>query len=108
MGALSLPSVSVVGLGLMGRPMARTLLSAGFAVTGWNRSALAEELVAGIPRAESLARAAEADVVLVCLSDSTVIGAVLAQLEPDLRAGSVVLDMGGSEPDDSRERAARL
>jgi len=107
-GALSLPSVSVVGLGLMGRPMARTLLSAGFAVTGWNRSALAEELVAGIPRAESLARAAEADVVLVCLSDSTVIGAVLAQLEPDLRAGSVVLDMGGSEPDDSRERAARL
>ena len=41
-------SVSVVGLGAMGRPIARNLLGAGFDVTVWNRSPEAvAELVRG-------------------------------------------------------------
>ncbi len=109
MGTLSsaLPSVSIVGLGLMGRPMARTLLAAGFDVRGWNRSELDLALVEGIPRS-ALAEAAAADVVLLVLADTVATGKVLEQLESHLRAGSVVLDLGSSDPADSRVRAARL
>ena len=38
--------VGFIGLGLMGKPMARNLLKAGFPVTVWNRTASrAEDLV---------------------------------------------------------------
>ncbi|PMP83229.1 MAG: NAD(P)-dependent oxidoreductase, partial [Chloroflexus aggregans] len=33
-------TIALLGLGLMGRPMARTLLNAGWLVVGWNRSPL--------------------------------------------------------------------
>jgi 3-hydroxyisobutyrate dehydrogenase-like beta-hydroxyacid dehydrogenase len=92
----------------MGRPMARNLARAGFAVRGWNRSALDSASTAGIARVETLEEAAGADVQLLMLSDSAAVGEVLAQLEPFLRSGQTVLDMGSSQPRDSRERAARL
>jgi 3-hydroxyisobutyrate dehydrogenase-like beta-hydroxyacid dehydrogenase len=101
------PSVGFLGLGLMGRPMARNLAAAGFDVRGWNRTPLPSELTEGIPLA-SLEEAAAADVVLLMLSDSTAVGAVLERLEPALRAGQVVLDMGSSNPVESGERARRL
>lgn len=52
------PSVCVIGLGLMGRPIARTLARAGLEARGWNRSPLAPDLVAGIPLCASLEEAA--------------------------------------------------
>jgi 3-hydroxyisobutyrate dehydrogenase-like beta-hydroxyacid dehydrogenase len=30
--------VGIIGLGIMGRPMARNLMKAGFSLTAWNRS----------------------------------------------------------------------
>ncbi|TMJ06927.1 MAG: NAD(P)-dependent oxidoreductase, partial [Bacillati bacterium ANGP1] len=39
--------ICVLGLGLMGRPIARTLLAAGCRTMGWNRSPLPEQVVAG-------------------------------------------------------------
>jgi 2-hydroxy-3-oxopropionate reductase len=102
------PSVCVVGLGLMGRPIARRLAGVGFAVSGWNRSPLATALVAGIPVAADLAGVAQADVVALVLSDSPATGTVLSALEPHVRADTLVIDFGSSDPGDSRERAARL
>ena len=32
------PSISFLGIGLMGRPMAANLIAAGYPVTVWNRS----------------------------------------------------------------------
>lgn len=101
-------SVSVFGLGLMGRPMARTLIAKRFPVHGWNRSPLAPELTKEIPLAPSLKNAAQADICLLMLADSTAVAAVLGQLEEHLRAGQSVLDMGTSDPDASRAHAARL
>ena len=101
-------SVSVLGLGLMGRPMARTLIARGYAVRGWNRSPLDPALVEGIPIATSLEEAARAEVCLLMLADSDAVAAVLAQLELHLRPGQSVLDMGTSDPDASRAHAARL
>jgi 2-hydroxy-3-oxopropionate reductase len=102
------PSVCVVGLGLMGRPVAATLAGAGVPVRAWNRSPLTKDPPGGVALADSLAEAATADVVLLLLSDSAATGVVLEQLDPHLRTGSIVLDMGSSDPADSRERASRL
>ena len=41
--------VSVLGLGLMGRPIARGLIAAGYTVRGWNRSRLPDDLTRDIP-----------------------------------------------------------
>jgi 3-hydroxyisobutyrate dehydrogenase-like beta-hydroxyacid dehydrogenase len=102
------PTVAVLGLGLMGRPMARRLAAAGVDVRGWNRSPLPAELVEGIPLCPRLEEAAAAEVALLVLTDSAAVGAVLAQLEPLLTAGRVVVDLGTSDPRESRGRAKRL
>lgn len=102
------PSVCVVGLGLMGRPVAATLAGAGLPVRGWNRSPLSTGVPDGVELVTSLGDAAAADVVLMLLSDSAATGAVLDQLEEHLHPGTTVLDMGSSDPADARARAARL
>ncbi|MGH2399634.1 MAG: NAD(P)-dependent oxidoreductase [bacterium] len=101
-------SVSVFGLGLMGRPIARTLAGKGFPVTGWNRSPLAADLIQGIPKAQLLEDAARSGVCLLILGDSDAVDAVLAQLQRHLRSGQLVLDMGTSDPARSKAHAARL
>jgi len=87
--------------------MARNLVAAGFDVRGWNRSPLQAELTEGIPLAP-LEDAAAADAVLLMLSDSAAVGDLLERVEPLLRPGQVVIDMGSSNPVESRERATRL
>jgi 3-hydroxyisobutyrate dehydrogenase-like beta-hydroxyacid dehydrogenase len=101
------PSVGVVGLGLMGRPIARRLGEYNIATTGWNRSTLSTELLDNIA-VRSLDDVARQDIVLLMLADSPATDEVLAQIDPSLRAGQVVLDMGSSEPGRSRVHARRL
>ena len=96
------------GLGLMGRPIARRLLNAGYIVRGWNRSPLPQEVTQGIPLCDTLAEAAKADVCILMLSDSAATDDVLGQLEPNLSAGQVVVDMGSSDPTHSVPHAQRL
>lgn len=100
--------VSVFGLGLMGRPIARTLAGKGFQVAGWNRSPLAADLIQGIPMAASLEAAAKSDICLLILADSEAVDAVLGQVQRYLHAGQIVLDMGTSDPARSTSHAARL
>ena len=97
----------MLGLGLMGRPLARALAEPGRDVSGWNRSPLPPELVEGIALV-GLAEAAQAEVLLLFLYDTEAVGEVLVQLEPRLRPGQLVVDMGTSRPADSVERARRL
>lgn len=92
----------------MGRPIARSLLAAGYTVRGWNRSPLPEDLTRGIPLCHEIAQAAQAQVCLLMLADSAAVDAVLAQIEPYLTAGQLVLDMGTSDPQHSRAHARRL
>lgn len=101
-------SICVLGLGLMGRPLARTLLAAGYGVMGWNRSPLSTDVVAGIAVARTLKDAASATVCILVLADSDAVDAVIGQLEPHLRPGALVIDMGTSDPSRSRAHAARL
>ncbi len=101
-------TIAMLGLGLMGRPMARALLAAGFQVIGWNRSPLDPALTAGIPLAATLAEAAQAETLILMLSDSAAVGELLTRLDPLLRPGQLLIDMGSSDPRDSQMRAATL
>jgi len=74
-------AVSVIGLGVMGAALARTLLSSGYHVTVWNRTnAKAEPLVrgGGAVLAPSVASAVSASpIVLVCVEDYKVTRSLL-------------------------------
>lgn len=98
----------MVGLGLMGRPIARTLQASGYQVSGWNRSPLPADLVAGLPLRPTLDEAARSAVLILSLTDSSAVDAVLARLHPHLRSGHLVIDMGTSDPSRSRHHAAWL
>jgi 2-hydroxy-3-oxopropionate reductase len=106
--------VGFVGLGTMGRPMARNLVRAGHRVVVWNRSAApaAELAEAGAQVARTpaaLARAAR--VVLTMLPDLPQLEELLSRqdgLLPAMGPGSVLVVMGTVAPPGVRELEARL
>jgi len=103
----------VLGIGLMGFPMARRLCEAGHTVTAWNRSTeKAERLLPfGAQVAQNPADAVRgAEVVITLLTDGPAVGAVL--LAPEVlaayRPGALVIDMSSIKPDEAREHARQL
>lgn len=107
--------IGLVGLGKMGAPMARNLLRAGFRVAGFDLGPGAgRDLDAfdGFTRAGSAAGAArDANLVILMLPDSPAVDALLwgsPGLAAALAAGSLVVDMGSSDPSCSRVNAQRL
>jgi 3-hydroxyisobutyrate dehydrogenase len=98
----------------MGEAMAGNLARAGFAVTGWNRTpGRAETLAeAGVSRAATAADAvADADIVVICVSDTPDVEAVL--FGPDgvvagARPGTLIIDCSTIAPSGSWDFAARL
>jgi len=68
--------IGIIGLGAMGRAIARNLAAAGHAVKAWNRSG---GDVAGVWMVETPAQALQADVALTMLSDDAAIRSVLLE-----------------------------
>lgn len=111
-------TVGFVGLGIMGLPMAKNLLDAGYEVVGHNRSSEpVEELVeAGGEDGGSPAGVAEAsDVVLLCLPDSPDVERVVLGGEDEddplidgLSEGMTVIDHSTISPVVAEEVAAEL
>ena len=108
--------VGFIGLGIMGRGMARNLLNAGFELVVWNRTASRmDELVAAgaQPARDPADVAARSDVIITCVSDTPDVEAVLAGEDPPgvlqgARAGSLVIDRSTISPHATRALAARL
>ncbi|MET9951684.1 NAD(P)-dependent oxidoreductase [Streptomyces sp. NPDC006339] len=103
--------IAFLGLGAMGRPMARRLLDAGHPLTVWNRTpGKADDLVAaGAVRAATPAEAvADADIVLTMLADPAAALAVADTMIPALRPGTHWIDTSTVGPDTVRELAGRL
>ncbi len=112
--AAARPRVGYIGLGIMGAPMARNLLRAGFEVVAWNRSAprLDQAVADGALRGASPADvAARSDVVITCVTASADVEAVVlgaGGVLEGLRPGVVVVDMSTIAPDVTRQLAGHL
>ena len=107
--------IAVLGLGTMGAPMAANLIKAGCEVTVHNRTRVREEPLAqlGAARAGSpAAAAAEADVVLSCVSDTPDVEHVLlaggSGAVHGLRDGGLVIDCSSIAPAATRRFAERF
>lgn len=108
-----LPRVAILGLGTMGRGMAHSLLRAGFAVEGWNRTpeAAAQLATEGATAHEDPATAAgQADVVITMVPDAPAVHdlafgqGVLAAMRP----GAVWAQMATIGVTATTELAARV
>ena len=111
-------TVGFIGLGIMGAPMVRNLLAAGFDLTVWNRTPARCESAAeaGATVADSPAAvAARSDITITCVTASADVEAVILGADgapspviDGVRPGSVVVDMSTISPAVTRAAAARL
>ncbi len=110
----ALPSLAFAGIGLMGLPMCRRLLAAGYPLTVWNRNPdkCAPLVAAGARQVAAPAQLCEhADVVMLCLADTAVVQEVVFGLEGvavGAKTGQLLVDFSSLEPTATREMAARL
>lgn len=110
-----LPTIAFLGIGLMGLPMARRLLAAGYPLSAWNRThAKAEALVAnGAYAAETAAEAVknargQANIVITMLEAGPIVKEVIQSILPKLEAGALVIDMSSTKQSEAQELHAML
>lgn len=104
-GMTNNPPVTVLGLGAMGRALARTLLAAGHPTTVWNRTpGKDDELVAaGAVRAATVADAVAAHrIVLACLLTNDTVDEVLTGVPLD---GRILVNLTNGTPAQARALA---
>jgi len=106
-------TIAFIGTGLMGGPMARNLLKAGFTVRVWNRSVeKAQALVEhGAVLAASPADAAKgANIVITMLSDGNAVGNVLFDMgvAEALEKDAIVIDSSSIAPPIARDHSQKL
>ena len=105
--------IALLGVGMMGTPMARRLCAAGYRVHVWNRTpAKAEALQAHGATAFSQPADAvrDAHLVITMLQDGPAVESVLFKqgAATGLQPGTLVVDMSSIQPREARDHAARL
>jgi 3-hydroxyisobutyrate dehydrogenase-like beta-hydroxyacid dehydrogenase len=105
MSRLTDQPIAVIGLGLMGRPIAHNLLAAGAALTVWNRSPepLGELVTAGAAAADSPSQLGEqlaGHTIILALWDGAAIRSTIGHeggLLDHLAPGTLIIDMGTTD-----------
>ncbi len=106
--------IGFIGLGIMGQGMVQNLLNAGFIVTIWNRTAsrMAPFIETGALAGASPADvAAKSDIILVCVSDTPDVEAVILGEDGVIfgaKPGSLVVDHSTISPAATKTIAAKL
>jgi 3-hydroxyisobutyrate dehydrogenase-like beta-hydroxyacid dehydrogenase len=105
--------IAVLGIGLMGFPMARRLCEAGHTVHAWNRSRDKAQRLApcGATIHERAADAVrEAEIVVCMLESGPVVEDVLFRqgAAQAMQPGTLFIDMASIQPREARDHAARL
>lgn len=104
--------IGFIGLGIMGKPMARNLLKAGYALTVYSRKREAVEalMVDGAQGAISSREvAARSDLVITMVTDTPDVQQVILGSDgvlSELRSGATIIDMSTISPTATREIAA--
>ena len=99
--------VGFIGLGIMGQPMAKNILKAGYSLIVYNRSQEKAEILAsfGAEKAESPAQLArKCDVIITMLPNSTDVKELILNkgVAENAAPGTLIIDMTSGSPDDSR------
>ena len=104
-------TIGLVGVGKIGREVAKHLLAANYRVLGYRRSSLAEfEGAGGTPARSPAHIAQEADIILTCLPGGTSLDEVASGpdgLIQGARAGQIVVEIG-SHPLSAKERQLQV
>lgn len=107
-------TMGFIGLGIMGRPMAKNLLKAGFSLVVFdlNKAAMEDLVKAGAFAAYSSREVAErTEVIITMLPDSPEVKQVILEKNgvlEGIRRGSLVIDMSSINPLVTQEIARRL
>src|SRR5437660_4035026 len=102
--------VQVLGLGIMGRPMAADLVKAGHEFTAWNRTPGKQVEGARVGATPGEA-AQDAEVLWICVSDTKAVEQVLfgsQGAEESLAEGMIVVDSSTISPSATRKFAERV
>ena len=101
--------IAFAGLGVMGGPMARHLVAAGHAVTGFNRTAAKAQAWAGANGAAWAPTVAEAaagvDLFILCVGNDDDVRAVVTEALPRLAEAAVIVDHTTTSAKVAREMA---
>ncbi len=106
--------IGFVGLGQMGRPMAGHLAAAGHPLCVFDRAPQARAAITGTAgvrvAADALQVADECATVVLMLPDSRIVDALLWEegLAARLKPGALLIDMGSSDPNRTRDNHGRL
>ena len=105
--------IAVLGIGMMGLPMARRLCAAGHQVHVWNRTRSKADPLAneGATVHDMPAQAVvHADIVISLLESGPVVEQVLfgRGVAQAMRKGALCIDMASIQPSEARDHAARL
>lgn len=105
--------IGFIGLGIMGKPMSKNLLKAGYEllVSDLNQDSVAEVVSAGAEAADNVTIAKEAEVVITMLPNSPQVKAVMLGEEgiaQYMKEGQTLIDMSSINPTASKEIAAEL
>ena len=109
----AISTIAFLGTGIMGAPMARHLVAAGFRVTAWNRTRAKAQALAGhgVGIASAPGEAVVgADAVFTVLTDGAAVDAVVFGLGTAVAARAPVLfiDCSSIRPGHAREHASKL
>jgi len=103
--------IAFLGIGLMGDPMARRLLQAGYRVTVWNRTRAKADALAGAGAlvAPSVGDAVrQANVVISMLEAGPVVAQVIDAALADLAPGALWIDMSSTRQSEAQQFHATL
>lgn len=107
--------IAFLGIGLMGAPMARRLLQAGYSVTVWNRTASKAAALAdikGVPAASVAASVADAvrgaDIVISMLEAGPGVAAVMQAALASLEPAALWVDMSSTRQSEAQDFHALL
>lgn len=102
--------VALLGIGLMGLPMGRRLLSGKIELTVWNRTSnkCLPLIDQGALLANELLEVADSDVIITMLADGSVVNQVLSELLPKLNSRHLIIDMSSTSLSEVTEISAKI
>lgn len=109
---MSKERIGFIGTGLMGHGMAANIRKAGFPLTviaHTNRAPIDDLLSKGATEAATLADLAAASTIIhICAPGSPQVEAIITELLPALRPGTVIVDCSTSDPKSTMQLAKKL